>query len=134
MKIVVALLATFAITGCISRKQLAPFSGAVAGGGVGALVGGPVGGAVGSGVGYASGALYDWSKEENVGGVSNAEMVAILHDKLDGHATGTHTLLDDIKRFFMLGAIGLAVYLSIPIFINTRQICKRTGNQINKKE
>ena len=104
------LLALLCLTGCISRKKLAPFTGAVAGGGVGAVVGGPVGGAVGSGVGYAGGALYDWAQEESVAGVTNAEMVAILHDKLDGHANGT---MDDLKRFFIMGAIGLAVYLSI---------------------
>lgn len=124
---IVLVLALCSLLGC-TRKVLAPLGGAVAGGAVGSVVGGPVGAGVGAGVGYGSGAVYDWAKEDAVGGITNAQMVELLHEKLDGHKDGQMGLFAEIKRLLLFVAVGLGVYLSIPLFFNThttRKLCEK---------
>ena len=125
------LLALACLSGC-SKSKVAPFVGSAIGAGTGGAVGGVGGAVVGSSVGYGAGVVYDWGTTETATGHTNAQIAQIVAQQMGEHKSGLAQFMDDLKSLLMWVAVGLGVYLTLPLFF-TRQCTKSINEKLDRK-
>lgn len=118
-------------------KTFAPTIGGGVGAGAGALVGNPIGGAIiGGSLGAGAGQLiHEIDRNEDAKAtvklLTEGDVNALMTRKLDDHASGIAGFMDSLKKWLFVTAIGLGLYLMVPIFVakRTAQTCSKTEAQ-----
>ena len=117
-------------TGCLSMKQLAPTIGGATGAGLGGLAGGIPGAVVGGTLGAGSGQLIQEldrndKAQKTLTALTQGDVQKLIQVGLEDQKTWTQKVLDGFYSLLKWSAIGLAVYLVVPI-LYTRHKTKIT--------
>jgi nitric oxide reductase large subunit len=131
MKSFALAIIALAIFSSCSRSKTAPFIGSLAGATGGAALGGIPGAAIGSTMGYGGGIAYDWAadpdKKEIVDQISQGQIAEVIAAQVAKQNTGLTSFLKDLQKMLIFAAIGLGIYLSIPLFYSKH--CQKQAEQ-----
>ena len=121
-------------TSCLSMKSVAPTIGGATGAGLGALTGGIPGSIVGGALGSGSGQLIqeldrNEKAQKTLTALTQGDVQKLIQVGLEDQKSWTQKVLDGFYSLLKWSAIGLAVYLVVPI-LYTRHKTKINSEKI----